>query len=189
MDKADPDFTRRPLWQTLVGTACLGLSFSVLAIVFRETDVFQGQRLWLSLALAVWLLALAAIDLDRFLLPDFLTLPLILVGLVYSYVSGVGLSLALAGAIFGYGLIAGLAWFWRVRFDREGIGLGDAKLLSAIGAWCGIFALPMVLLVSSASALALILVFSVGQKTVTQNTVFPFGPLLCLGFWVAWVAL
>lgn len=189
MDKADPEFTRRPLWQTLVGTACLGLSFFVLAIVFRESGVFQGQRLWLSLGLAIWLLALAAIDLDRYLLPDLLTLPLILAGLAYSYVAGVGLSFALAGAIVGYGLIAGLAWIWRVRFDREGIGLGDAKLLAAIGAWCGIFALPVVLLVSSASAIALILVFSVGQKTIAQNAVLPFGPLLCLGFWVAWTAL
>ena len=187
VDKAHPEFPRRPLWQTLIGTACLGLSFLVLALVFREADVFQDDRFWLSLGLAVWLLALAAIDLDRYLLPDVLTYPLIIAGLGYSYVSGVGPILAFAGAIIGYGLIAGLAWFWRHNFGREGIGLGDAKLLAAIGAWCGIFALPMVLLVSSTSAIALILVLSVGQKSVDRNTAIPFGPLLCLGFWVAWL--
>ncbi len=186
-DKADPVFPRRPLWQTLVGTACLGLSFLVLAFAFRESAVLQDLKLWMSLALAVWLLALSAIDLDRYVLPDLLTYPLIAVGLVYSHFLGVGLILAVTGAIIGYALIAGIEWFWRFRFGREGIGLGDAKLLAAIGAGCGIFALPLVLLVSSASAIALILVFSVGQKTIDRNAVIPFGPLLCMGFWIAWL--
>lgn len=167
----------------------MGLSFLIVAALFREAPVLNAPWVWFSVILAIWLLALAAIDLDRFLLPDWLTYPLIIMGLVYSIGFGVGAVEAVFGALIGYGLIAGLAWFWQARFGREGIGLGDAKLLSAIGAWCGIFALPIVLLVSSGVAIALVLVFSGVRKIPHTELIIPFGPLLCLGFWLAWVAL
>ncbi|MHA7900609.1 MAG: prepilin peptidase [Henriciella sp.] len=182
-------FERRPLWQTILGTACLGLSFFVLAWIFRDASVLKAPWLWFSMTLAIWLLALAAIDLDRFLLPNWLTYPLIIIGLVYSIRFGVGPVQSILGAFIGYGFIAGLAWFWEARFGREGIGLGDAKLLSAIGAWCGIFALPIALLVSSGVAIAFVLIFSGVRKIPHTELIIPFGPLLCLGFWVAWVAL
>lgn len=182
-------FERRPVEQTLILTACLAMSFFAAAYLFLSAPELQPPLLWFSISLAVWLLILAAIDLDRFLLPDLLTYPLILIGLVYSSFLGVGAIQSVAGALSGYGLIAGLAWFWQAYFGREGIGLGDAKLLAAIGAWCGIFALPIVLLVSSSTAITLLLLASAVRKNSIDTAVIPFGPLLCLGFWIAWLAL
>ena len=184
----DLDFTRRPAWQTILGTACLGLSFVLCAVWFRESEALQTPWLWVSLVLAFWLLTLAAIDLDRYLLPDWLTLPLIPLGILASYQMELGLIESLAGAVIGYLLIFGIGWFWRSRFGREGIGLGDAKLLSAIGAWCGIFALPLVLLVASSTAILLIVGVSAGAKKVQDRMIIPFGPFLSLGFWVGWLA-
>lgn len=179
------DTFRRPVWQTILGTALLGLSFFVLALAFPNAGILQGGQVWIALMLAIWLLALTAIDLDRFLLPDWLTLPLIALGWLYAYLHGVGWLESLIGSGVGYGLIAILEWHWRANLGREGIGLGDAKLLSAIGAWCGIFALPIALLVASASVLGLILCFNLFTKTIRRETAIPFGPGLGLGFWVA----
>ena len=87
-----------------------------------------------------WLLALALIDLRSWRLPDVLTLPLVVAGLVAAWLDflpGTGLARAIAGAVLGYVALAGIAWVYRRLRHREGLGLGDAKLLAAAGAWLG----------------------------------------------------
>ncbi len=150
------------------------------------SERFYGRSTIMSAGLALVLLVLAWIDLDRFLLPDVLTLPLIASGLLYAALFGSGLWSGLAGAIVGYGLVAGLAYFWRVRLGREGIGLGDAKLLAAGGAWAGLFALPVTLLIASGSALLVVAVMAVLGKTVDRQLALPFGPMLALAIWTVW---
>lgn len=178
----------RPLRQTVFLISLLILGFAVISFVFREQYVFQGDHVWITLFLATALVTLGAIDLDRFLLPDWLTLPLIILGLGYSYLFGVGLIQSGAGAIAGYALIAGLAYYWRYRFGREGIGLGDAKLFSAAGAWLGIFSLPLVLLAASGFALVIIAVFSILTRKSVNGRYIPFGPFIILAFWGVWCA-
>ena len=60
---------------------------------------------------------------------------------------------------------------------QHGIGLGDAKLLSALGAWHGISALPNILLVASISGVLGGLLWLRFQKQ-TIRSAFPFGPFL-----------
>jgi leader peptidase (prepilin peptidase)/N-methyltransferase len=106
-----------------------------------------------SLALAWSLVCLAAIDLTAYRLPDVLTLPLLAAGLAVAFLlPGRPILDHLAGAIVGWSALAALAWAFRRWRGVEGMGLGDAKLFGAAGAWLGWAALPSVMLVSCAAA-------------------------------------
>lgn len=134
-------------------------------------------------ALLGWvLLAAALVDRRTLLLPDLLTLPLIAAGL-----AAAGLHLApasplgaLAGALLGFAGTALLAEAYRRLRGREGLGMGDAKLLAAAGAWLGPGSLPLVVSIGAAAALAAAL--ATGAHRRPQEPV-PFGPWLALGFW------
>ncbi|HEX8232115.1 MAG TPA: A24 family peptidase [Caulobacteraceae bacterium] len=145
-------------------------------------------RLTASCALAWSLLVLAAVDLTQLRLPDLLTLPLLAAGLFASLFLPEAQPLDhLAGAAAAYGAMAGLAWAYSQFRGREGLGLGDAKLLAAAGAWLGWQALPSVVLVACAAAFAMIgLRWTMhGRETLRQP--FPFGAPLCLAFWLTWL--
>ena len=116
---------------------------------------------WIAALLGWWLLALALIDLQTWLLPDALTLPLLVAGLAAAALHqppGTPLIDALAGAAAGYGLLAGLGYVYRRLRGRDGLGLGDAKLLAAAGAWLGLASLPWVVLAAALLGLLLALV-------------------------------
>ncbi len=172
--------------QTALVFAILVIVFAGLAVLAAGSDRFYGHSAVISVGLALVLLVLAWVDLDRFLLPDVLTLPLIASGLLYTALFGAGFWLGLAGAGVGYGLVSGLAYFWRARLGREGIGLGDAKLLAAGGAWAGLLALPVILLIASASALLVVAVMAGLGKSVDRQLALPFGPMLALAIWTVW---
>jgi leader peptidase (prepilin peptidase)/N-methyltransferase len=142
----------------------------------------QGYTLQAAL-LGWWLLALALIDLRSWRLPDALTLPLLALGLLAAALGllpGPGLWLALLGASLGYVFLAGVAWAYRRLRGRDGLGLGDAKLLAAAGAWLGPAELPLLVLAAALLGLALALLRS---DALRAETPVPFGPPLALTFW------
>ena len=106
---------------------------------------------------------LAVIDHRENRLPDAITLPTLWLGLIINIESVfVPLSHAVIGAVYGYTVI-------RIIHDAEvlirtqsGIGLGDAKLLAALGAWYGHFALPF--LVVGAAILTLLVYLKRPEK-------------------------
>jgi leader peptidase (prepilin peptidase)/N-methyltransferase len=143
----------------------------------------SGPQAWLAALLGWWLLALALIDLETWLLPDVLTLPLIAAGLAVSafgLVPGMSLANAAAGAAAGYLVLAGTGYLYRRLRGREGLGLGDAKLLAAAGAWLGLASLPWVVL--GAALLGLVLAV-LRARPLRAETAVPFGPPLALAFW------
>lgn len=96
----------------------------------------------------IWtLLLLTEIDYRMYLLPDILTVPLLLVGYVYAVVVGGWVEPAESafGALIGYFLpvIASLFLVWK---DKDMFGGGDVKLLAALGAWLGFEKLITVIL-------------------------------------------
>lgn len=164
-----------------------------------------GVALWAFLAVPAhlvlptaalgWvLLALAVIDARHFILPDVLTLPLIPAGLALAWwldpVGGALLHHAL-GAATGFLGFAGLAWAYRRFRGHEGLGLGDAKLLAAAGAWLSWSGLGSVLLWAAPLALVVALAAGVIQGTLSDKlagrSALPFGPFLALGFWLTWL--
>lgn len=138
-----------------------------------------------------WLLALATIDLVAWILPDRLTLPLIAAGLLLAFAGeGAGLpapatpASALAGAALGYLSLAAIAWGYRKLRGREGLGLGDAKLFAAAGAWLGAERLPIVLLTAALIGLAQA---ALARTRLRADTAVPFGPALAAAFWLAYL--
>lgn len=129
---------------------------------------------------AAALVALAFLDLEHFWLPDLIILPMTALGVLFSlflphltlFESGMGV---LAGAA---GFFA-VAWTYQRLTGREGLGLGDVKLLALIGAYLGVAALPWVVLLSAVpGAVAGLALMRRGQAG--RLTPIPYGPFLGL---------
>ena len=84
------------------------------------------------------------------------------------------------GGVTGYFVIWFIIFIYKKLKDVEGMGLGDAKLLSALGFWFGWIALPFILIFSSVIALV-IAIPSLINKSKNMRTQIPFGPYLILG--------
>ena len=87
---------------------------------------------------------------------------------------------SLIGGIFGYLIIWSIIYFYKQVRNKEGMGLGDAKLLSAIGFWFGWISIPFILFFSSFIALAYALP-SLLNKSKNMSSSIPYGPYLVLG--------
>jgi len=136
--------------------------------------------IWIQITLVLLLIYLAYIDLTSFRLPNALTIPLIFSGLGFNFLASQGFTdpfYALLGSIFGYGLLWVMNFIYRVLKKHDGVGMGDAKLLAALGAWLGAGALPEILLIASLTGLIGGLIWLKWQRSQI-NQVFPFGPFL-----------
>jgi leader peptidase (prepilin peptidase)/N-methyltransferase len=162
------------------------MELAAFGIALWASILFSGWMLWASCALGLALLTLAATDLLYFRLPDFLTLPLIGAGLLANAAISQG---RLVDCVLGS--LAGLAFVLvlrRVYFHFrgcEGIGLGDAKLLAAAGAWVAWTGLPSVLLIASLSGLGSALISRWSSLSFSDR--IPFGAFLCIGIWLVWL--
>jgi len=133
-------------------------------------------------------LLLALIDRASFWLPNIFTLPLAIAGLACAALRGGDALLdAALGAAVGYGLLAAVAWAYRRVRGREGLGLGDAKLLAVAGAWVGWQGLPLVLLAASLAALAFVAALAMRRGRFDWQAPLPFGPFLAAGLWLVFL--
>lgn len=134
-----------------------------------------------ALLILCWLF-LAYIDIKSFRLPNAITLPLIPLGFVFNIASDFGFADAessFLGAIAGYTLFWGMNFIYRHFKGRDGIGMGDAKLMAGMGAWLGLSSLPNILLIASLSG-AIGGFIWLKYKNYQVNQVFPFGPFLVI---------
>jgi leader peptidase (prepilin peptidase)/N-methyltransferase len=165
-----------------------GIELAALAIAGSAAAAFSGWLLWASLALGWTLLALAAIDLRHYWLPDRLTLPLIPAGLLAAWLLDPGrLPGHALGALAGFLAFAGLAWAYRRLRRRAGLGMGDAKLFAARGAWLGWPALPGLVVIAAGLALAVALARAAFGQRLGPATRIAFGPYLALALWLFWL--
>jgi leader peptidase (prepilin peptidase)/N-methyltransferase len=90
---------------------------------------------------------------------------------------------AAAGLVF---VIALRHLYARLR-GREGIGLGDAKLLSASGAWVSWEGLASVIVLSALAGLLFALLNAWRNGSISLADRVPFGAFLCFGTWLVWL--
>ena len=141
-----------------------------------------------SVLLAVALVALGAIDWLTFRLPDALTLPLAVAGLVVHWDAGQAeIMVRLLAAFAGFGLLYAAAWGYERMRGRAGLGLGDAKLYAVAGAWLGFEGLPSVMVYAAVAALLGVAVAMLRGKPVGMTTRLPFGPFLAVAIWIVWI--
>jgi leader peptidase (prepilin peptidase)/N-methyltransferase len=141
----------------------------------------------LSLLLLWTLIALTVIDIDTYLLPDNLTLPLLWLGLIInSFGVYTDLPNALWGAVFGYLSLWSVFWLFKLVTGKEGMGYGDFKLLAALGAWMGWQLLPVIILLSSfvGAVIGIAGIIILGRD---KNIPIPFGPYLAIAGWIAFL--
>ena len=87
---------------------------------------------------------------------------------------------SLIGGIFGYGIIWSIIFFYKQIKNKEGMGLGDAKLLAVIGFWFGWASIPFVIFFSSVIALLSVVPDIIKNKKNLSSQI-PFGPYLIIG--------
>jgi leader peptidase (prepilin peptidase)/N-methyltransferase len=134
------------------------------------------------------LVALAAIDLEHRLLPDAITIPGIILGLLLSLIlPSLSPVAAAAGAGVGAGLFFGIGWLYEKLTGRRGLGGGDVKLMAMIGAFLGVWALPLVILISAGlgtlAGLTRVLAPGSGSRGGWRTISLPYGPFLAVGAW------
>lgn len=177
-----PISARYPLIEATMAAAWGGLAwhFGTPSLLLAE-----GLLLFTLLWILTW------IDLETMLLPDLLTLPGIVVGLLFSACDGSLLHGrwldGVIGAAAGYGFFWGVARLFRLATGREGMGYGDFKLLALIGAFMGWQALPFVIFASSLLGALLGTLFLLLARRGLRAEI-PFGPYLALAgmVWFLW---
>jgi len=163
-----------------------GIAFAAVAWHFGF-----GLAALLGCIFTAYLVALTGIDIDRQLLPDILTVPLLWIGLAASAWLAAGeapppaaLRDAVIGAVAGYGFLWLVFHLFKLITGKEGMGYGDFKLLAAIGAWLGWQMLPLVLLLAAFVGAAVGIALMAARR-LGRGVPIPFGPYLAGAAWIA----
>jgi leader peptidase (prepilin peptidase) / N-methyltransferase len=169
-----------------IGGQHLAIELAALAVALWAFTVdAEPVPLWIDCGLGWTLLTLAWIDWRHMRLPDVLTLPLLLLGLTATWLeSPADLTDHAIGALAGYLGFRALAWAYRMLRGRYGLGLGDAKLLGAAGAWLGWMALPDVILIAAICGIMVALAAGLRRGRLDGGMAIPFGPCLAIAIWL-----
>jgi len=163
-----------------------------IGVVASVVLVHDSRGAW-GAGLGVLMVAIAAVDARRFIIPDELTVAALALGLAYAAVEDSEIwAQALAWSVLR-GVVPALAFLgvragyrrWR---GREGIGLGDVKLAGVAGVWLDWPTIPIAIEIAAVAALGayLIMHFSF-HRTVRPTTRLPFGLFLAPAIWIAWI--
>jgi leader peptidase (prepilin peptidase)/N-methyltransferase len=154
----------------------------VTAAMFALGWWYYGPE-WLLVSRLVFgcaLIVLFAIDLEHHLLPNVITLPGIVVGFAFSFFTEPGWVASLIGLLMGGGALWGVAEAYYLLRHEEGLGMGDVKMLSMIGAFLGWKLTVVTLLLASLSG-SLIGLALIATGRGTMKYALPFGTFLALG--------
>jgi len=136
--------------------------------------------------LSIFFIIIFFIDLKHYIIPNELTFPLMAIGFIKSFDPNLNQNIfpnfinSLIGGLFGYLIIWSIFLFYKKFRNKEGMGLGDAKLMAAIGFWFGWLSIPFTVFISSVVALILVIP-SLLKKTRNMSAQIPFGPYIIIG--------
>ena len=127
------------------------------------------------------LIIMTFIDIDHRIIPDVITLPGILIGLIASLaLPTVGFKNAIIGMLVGGGSLWLVAWVYYLLTRKDGMGGGDIKLLAMMGTIVGLKGVIFTIFVSSAveTVVGVTLMIIKGKD---MKFAVPFGPFLSIG--------
>ena len=155
-------------------------------ISFLVIYYFFGTSLTSALLMILFLsfIIIFFIDLKHYIIPNVLTFPLMALGFLKSFDPNLNPIFpnfinSLIGGIFGYLIIWFIIFFYKKIRNKEGMGLGDAKLLAVIGFWFGWVSIPFIIFLSSTTAL-IIVIPDLLKKTKKLSSQIPFGPYIII---------
>ena len=140
----------------------------------------------LLLILSIYFIIIFFIDLKHLIIPNSLTFSLMFLGFIKSFDPNLDKTIfpnyinSLIGGIFGYSIIWLIVFVYKKIRKKEGMGLGDAKLLGAIGFWFGWASIPFTIFLSSVAALIFVIP-SIINKSRNMASQIPFGPYIIIG--------
>jgi len=140
----------------------------------------------LLIILSIFFIIIFFIDLKHYIIPNELTFPLMVIGFIKSFDPNLNQTIfpnyinSLLGGIFGYSIIWLIILFYMKVRNKEGMGLGDAKLMAVVGFWFGWISIPFTIFISSVVALVLVIP-SLLKKTKDMSAQIPFGPYIIIG--------
>ena len=180
---------KAPISPRYVLVEMLGGALFLLAFLkFGLAPVTPVMWIWISLMIVG-----SFIDFDHKLLPDFVTVGGMILGLGVAAVesllakSHVPLAWSAGGLAFGFGLLWLIRLFGSMAFKREAMGLGDVFLMGAVGALFGPMAVLMTLILSSVAGSAVgLLMVALSKARLGKFVEIPFGPYICMGC-LAWM--
>ena len=125
------------------------------------------------------------IDLKHFIIPDILNYSIIVLAIIKNFLPDLDLIFtqdlifSIVGGISGYLSIWLIIYLYKQVRKKEGMGLGDAKLLAVIGFWFGWISIPFVIFLSSTIALIYVIP-NLLNKSKKLSSQIPFGPHIIL---------
>jgi leader peptidase (prepilin peptidase)/N-methyltransferase len=160
----------------------------ISAISFVSIYYFFGLTLaaLLLLILSIFFIIIFFIDLKHFIIPNELTFPLMIIGFIKSFDPNLNQTIfpnyinSLIGGLVGYSIIWLIIFIYKKIRNKEGMGLGDAKLLAVVGFWFGWVSIPFVIFISSVVALILVIPSLINQSRKMSSEI-PFGPYIIIG--------
>ncbi|GLR85435.1 prepilin peptidase [Bradyrhizobium iriomotense] len=171
------------------------VSLTLCAAVIASLVAAPGGEGLFGASLAVLMLAIAATDAQRYLIPNELTAAAFALALVRAGAlppdAGTG-----ASAVFWAGIRAAtvalpfllLLLLYRHWRGRDGLGLGDVKLAAVAGAWLEFTTVVVVIELAALSAIAAYAVNAALQKKPLRTTAYlPFGLFLAPAIWIGWL--
>ena len=133
------------------------------------------------------MIVLFVIDLQHRILPNVITVPGTVLGVILSLFLPPGIVAALVGVLIGGGLLYGIGEaYYRVR-GVEGMGMGDVKMLAMIGAFLG-WQLVLVTIIVASFGGAVFGALMLATRRGTMQAALPFGTFLAVGAAFAAVA-
>jgi len=164
----------------------------ITAIAFMHCFSHYGfeAEVWLWLAFFSIAIILFFIDAETFYLPDLLTIPFLLLGILASFlgVTNIEIYNSFIGAALGFMILYSINFIYKAVRKVDGLGAGDFKLLAALGAWFGWGSLLPIIGLSSGLALFFILLMHLfTQSSFKLNSMIPLGPFLILSGFILYV--
>jgi len=152
-----------------------------MLVIIEFGATYQG----IAACIFTWaLITLALIDFDTHLLPDDITILFLWLGLSANFFGlFVPLEEAFLGAIAGYLSLWTIYQLFKLTTGKEGMGFGDFKMLAMLGAWLGVSAIPIIIIISSFAG-AIVGVLLVLRDRNREKSI-PYGPFLAIAGWIA----
>ena len=166
---------------------------AILAAVCAWRFGFGWEAL-MAIGLTCALVAISMIDYDHQLIPDSIVVPLVWVGLAMSLwqpnVAADNLFVvpadSIIGAMVGYLSLWSVYQLFKLATGKEGMGYGDFKLLAALGAWLGLAAVPIIILMSAVVG-AIVGIGLIVLRGRDRQLPIPFGPYLAAAGWITMI--
>ena len=166
-------------------------AFIYMAILYRygiQKNFLENLDLIKYLILTPMLLSVVVIDYKLQIIPNRLNLTMFEIGLIFAFLYGfsnVAISInMLLGMLVGGGIFLIITLLGGLVYGKEAMGLGDVKLMGALGLYFGLTNIIIVSLVSFLIC-AIISIFLLATRIKKTDEYIPFGPFIVVGAFIS----